>query len=226
MLGPAPSAAIGLLGRALGLDVPVDIGRDEARRAAAEELANRVYQDAKPSLAVRAMRWLLDKVGDLLNLAGNAPGGPLGVILLLVLIVVVVLAIRFGVGPFQRQAATDRIVFGEVARTAAAHRAAADAAAAAGDWATAVRERFRAVVRQLEERELLDRRPGRTADEAAGEAGKTLPEHAAALTAGARVFDDVVYGEHPASAAADQQLRRLDEAVRGARRGRSLVGTG
>ena len=43
-------------------------------------------------------------------------------------------------------------------RTAAEIRAAADAAAAAGDWTTAVLERFRAIVRGLEERAVLDER--------------------------------------------------------------------
>ena len=211
---------------AIGADVPVDIGRDEARRAALRELAKPIYQEAKPSLVVRAMRWLLERVGKLFELATSAPGGPAGLILLAVVALVIVLIIRFGVGSFARKAATDTNVFGEVTRKAAEHRAAADAAAAAGDWAVAVRERFRAIVRQLEEDGRLDPRPGRTADEASVDAGRALPAYAGALRVAARIFDDVVYGEYPASVAHDERLRSLDEAIRASRRAKAAVGTG
>jgi hypothetical protein len=211
---------------AIGADIPVDIGRDDARRAALRELAKPVYQEAKPSLTVRAMRWLLEHAGRLLDLADSAPGGPFGIVLLGIIALVIVLLIRFGVGPFARITATDSVVFSDVARNAADHRAAADTAAAAGDWAVAVRERFRAVIRQLEEDGRLDGRPARTADEAAADAGRSLPAHAADLRAGARIFDEVLYGEHPASATQDQRLRALDDAIRASRRSRTTVGAG
>ncbi|MFD0347693.1 DUF4129 domain-containing protein [Kitasatospora aburaviensis] len=76
---------------------------------------------------------------------------------------------------------------------------------------------MRALVRALEERTLLDARPGRTADEAAAEAGRSLPEHAAALTAAARTFDDIAYGDRTADRAAYQLLRDLDQALERAR---------
>ena len=208
----------------IGADIPVDIGRDDARRAALRELAKPIYQEAKPPLTVRAMRWLFEQAGKLLDLADSAPGGLFGVVLLAIIALVIVLLIRFGVGPFARTSAADSVVFADVARAAADHRAAADAAAAGGDWAVAVRERFRAVIRQLEEDGRLDPRAARTADEAAAEGGRSLPAHAADLRAGARSFDEVVYGEHPASAAQDQRLRALDDAIRASRRSRSTVG--
>ena len=58
---------------------------------------------------------------------------------------------------------------------------------------------MRAIVRSLEERALLDPRPGRTADEAAAEAGRALPAHADRLRAAARDFDDVTYGGRTAT---------------------------
>src|SRR5207342_1782676 len=51
----------------------------------------------------------------------------------------------------------------------AEHRARAAAAAAAGRYDEAVRESMRAIARRLDERALLDPRPGRTADELAAE---------------------------------------------------------
>jgi hypothetical protein len=110
-----------------------------------------------------------------------------------------------------------RTLFAGRVRSAAEHRAAADAAAAQGDWAEAVRERLRAVVRDLEERGLLDVRPGRTADEAAVLGGQVLPDVAADLRTAARVFDDVWYGGRTATADSDAQLRAVDDAVRAAR---------
>ena len=92
-------------------------------------------------------------------------------------------------------------LFDDRPRSAAEHRAAAEAHAAQGHWNQAVQERMRAVVRSLEERALLDPRPGRTADEAAAEAGRTLPAHTDRLRAAARDFDDVTYGGRTADPA-------------------------
>ncbi|HVL86337.1 MAG TPA: DUF4129 domain-containing protein, partial [Pseudonocardia sp.] len=102
-------------------------------------------------------------------------------------------------------------------RTSADHRAAADAHAARGEWDAAVRERFRAVVRDLEERELIDTRAGRTAGEAATDAGLVLPSCAADLHAAAGLFDEVVYGGRRAAQDGDARIRAVDDAVRRAR---------
>ena len=88
---------------------------------------------------------------------------------------------------------------------------------AAGEHAEAVREYLRAVARDLEERAVLSERPGRTARELATEAGALLPEHAAALDAGARVFDDVWYGHRPATEAMAEQLHQLERRIARAR---------
>jgi hypothetical protein len=80
-----------------------------------------------------------------------------------------------------------------------------------------VRERLRAVVRSLEERAVLDERPGRTADEAAAEAGRALPDCVAGLRAAAVLFDEVWYGGRPAGPASYAALRDLDAQVQAAR---------
>jgi hypothetical protein len=108
-------------------------------------------------------------------------------------------------------------LFALATRSAAEHRRVADAAAAMGDWDTAVQERFRAVIRTLEERGLIEDRPGRTADEAATAGGAVLPASADALARSARTFDSIAYGGRPASPEQDEQLRSLDAAVSTAR---------
>jgi hypothetical protein len=72
---------------------------------------------------------------------------------------------------------------------------------------------MRAVVRALEERALLDIRPGRTADEAATEAGRALPAHRDRLRAAARDFDDVAYGGRSGSGPSYRRLAELDHAL-------------
>ena len=85
--------------------------------------------------------------------------------------------------------------------------------AAAGDWAAATRDRFRALVRELEVRTILDVRPARTASEAAYAAARALPEHTEALRVGAELFNAVVYGDRVADASAYAAMTTLDETV-------------
>ncbi len=197
---------------------PVELARDEAARLASEELAKQVYRDAGPGLVPRVVGWLIERAARLFDdVAGVSPGGYAGIAVVLLLVVVAVVAVRLKVGPLGRGDAREQALFSGRPRSAAEHRAAADAHAAAGEWADAVRERLRAVVRALEERAVLDERPGRTADEAAAEAGVALPEVAAALRRAARLFDDVWYGGRPAGPESDAELRAVDEQVRAAR---------
>ena len=142
-----------------------------------------------------------------------APGGIVGLVALALVAVLIVVAVRWRVGPLRRTEAADHSVFVGQVRSAAAYRADADRAAAAGDWDEAVRQRFRALVRSLEERDVLDPRPGRTADEAAAEAALVLTASASSPAAAARAFDDVAYGGLHADAAADRRLREVDEQV-------------
>jgi hypothetical protein len=200
------------------MSVPVELGREAAQQAAREELAKQVYREAGPGLTERFLRWLVDRAGDLLDgAAGVSPGGKVGALVVLLLLVAAVIAVRRRLGPVRRAPGGEQPLFAGTERSAAEHRAAADAHAASGEWAEAVRERLRAVVRDLEERGVLEPRPGRTADEAATEAGALLPACAGPLRAGARVFDDVWYGGRPGTRAADEELRALDQAVRSAR---------
>jgi Domain of unknown function (DUF4129) len=201
---------------------PVELGRDEARLRARAELADPSY-DADPSLLERAVAWVLEQLGRLVDAsAGVSPGAWVGLGLLLAMLLLGILVVRRRVGPLARSARRGDPVFGSRVQSAAEHRAAADVAARQGDWVLAVVECYRAVIRGLEERAVLDPRPGRTADEAAREAGTQLSDLAADLLAGARLFDAVRYGGHPCEASDHERLRALDDAVR---RARPVVGS-
>jgi hypothetical protein len=198
-------------------DIPVDIGRDEARDAALRELSDPAYRDAEPSWFTQAVRWLMQRIDDLLGSMNAAvPGGLWSIVILMFVLLAIAVGVRLKVGKVARTASAS--IFGERVLTAADHRRAAEAAAAQGDLAEAVRERFRAIVRALEERHVLDERSGRTVDEVAREAGRRLPEYANAMRAAARLFDDVWYGGHPATAAGYQSLVDLDLSLDGTRR--------
>ncbi|MEU0087318.1 DUF4129 domain-containing protein [Streptomyces sp. NPDC006274] len=195
-------------------DVPVDIPRVPAREAAERELSRPMYHENDPNLLERALNRFWEWVDDLFGAAsGGAPGGTLGLIVIVLVVVALAAALWWRLGKPQRAATGSDSLFDDRPRDASAHRAAADKHAAAGRWNQAVQERMRAIVRSLEERTLLDPRPGRTADEAAAEAGRPLPDHADELRTAARTFDDVTYGGRTADRRAYEQLRDLDLAL-------------
>lgn len=89
----------------------------------------------------------------------------------------------------------------------------ADELAAQGRYQEAVRERLRAIVRELVERELLDYRPGWTVTELTARAVAAHPPLTDPLTAAGDVFSGVWYGGRPAGAAEDAAMRRHHAAV-------------
>jgi Domain of unknown function (DUF4129) len=206
---------------AVAAEVPVDLDRDEAREAARRELSKTEYVSEEPSPLQRLVNFVLGKLEDLLAQlgSGNATTGFVGLVVIVLLVVVTLVALRLKLGPFRPRADRRQALFAGRELTARDHRTAAEAHAAAGQWAEAVRERFRAVVREFEQRGLLDPRPGRTADEAAAEAGAVLPVAADRLRAAARVFDDVWYGGRAATREMYAQLREVDDIVLTSRRG-------
>ncbi|WP_330277453.1 DUF4129 domain-containing protein [Lentzea sp. NBC_00516] len=195
-------------------DVPVDLGRDEAREAAARELSDPAYVSDDPNPLQRAIEWILDRLGELFAGAGGM-SGLTAIVIIVAVVVLIVIVIRLRVGRTGRVLRSGAKVFGSTVMTAAEHRAAAEKAAAAGDLAEAVRERFRAVVRELEQRGVLDARAGRTVDEVAFEAGQALPALAVDLRGAAMQFDDVWYGGRTATAEGYQALVSVDGKVRG-----------
>lgn len=190
---------------------PLTIPRDPAREAARRELSKRMYHENDPSWFQRALNAFWDWVDKLFNSAASAtPGGPLGLVVVIAAVLLVVGALWWRLGSPRRGPVSSAALFDDRPRSAADHRAAAEAHAAQGHWNQAVQERMRAIVRSLEERTLLDIRPGRTADEAAAEAGRALPSHTDRLRSAARDFDDVTYGGRAATEQSYHRIAELD----------------
>jgi hypothetical protein len=199
-------------------DIPVDVGRDEARAAAERELSDPAYAAAQPSFLERIIDWLGARLDDLFTgVASLSTGGIVGLVVLALLAVLAGLVIRQRVGKVARTLRGRSVVLDGKPLSAREHRRLAEEAAARGDLEVAVRERFRAIVRELEERGVLDEVSGRTVDEIAARAGQVLPAHADALWTGARIFDDVVYGGQPATVDGYGTLVALDNQVQSAR---------
>ncbi len=195
-----------------GDDGPVMIPRGPAREAAERELSDPRYHQNDPNLLQRALNWFWERIGDLFDAAAGAtPGGWAGLIAVVLVVVLLAVALRLRLGALRRTPTSGGgALFGDRPRTAAEHRAAAEQHAADSRWTEAVQERMRGLVLALEERALLTPGPGRTADEAATEAGRMLPAHAGRLRAAARTFDDVTYGGRPGTEREYALLSSLD----------------
>ncbi|MFD6098029.1 DUF4129 domain-containing protein [Nocardiopsis flavescens] len=195
----APSAAL------------LEVTGDEGRRRAVQELSDPVYGEQEPSLLERIREWFL-------NLEFSVPGGGGGwaTVLVLVVVALLVLWLVLWLRP-SRSRRAEGAVHGSAPRSAADHRAASREREEAGEYAAAVTERMRAISVDLEDRTIISPRAGRTATELAAEAGRALPGEAAALDEGARLFNDVVYGDRAATAGTARSLRELDDRLRAAR---------
>jgi hypothetical protein len=206
---------------------PDPVTRAAAQAAARAELSKRAYHRNDPSLIDRGLVWLLKKLGKLLeNGARHAPGHQIGLLLILLIVAALVAVVVARVGALRRSPHADEAIFGVEQTTADDHRRRADEFAKTAEWAEAIRERLRAIARELERRGVLDPRPGRTAAELSREAGARLPALADDLRNAASIFDRVWYGGRTATAADEELLRRLDSRVAGSHRGladRNLV---
>jgi len=205
---------------------PIEPDRDPARRWAVDELAKREYGEAVPDPVTQALSWLWQQlIEGLSRVPGN--GSPLlAAVVGIAVLAVIALVVWLVTGGVRRNRARHSAadLFGGMTRTASEHRTLARAAEAAGDWRVAIQEMFRATARSLEERAILDVRPGRTADEVAHEAGVALPLAASGLHDAATAFDEVTYGDRPGDADRFAAVAAMDALVT-ATKPRVLVST-
>lgn len=187
-----------------------EVTGEEGRRRAVRELSDPLYGEQEPSLLDRFLAWL-DELFSQVPVPSAGGGWVLGA--LLVLIALLALWLVFWLRP-SRSRKPGAPVHEGTPMTAADHRAAADRAEAEGEFALAVTERLRAISVDLEDRAIITPRAGRTATELAGEASVVLPDEAEGLDRAARIFNDVVYGDRPATADSARVLRESDERLR------------
>ena len=193
---------------------------DEARGWAEEELAKDAYTQHGESWQQAVRRWfedLFNRIADWKPEGGF--GSPTGILTILVIALLIGLAIWLIVGPVRRSrrlaTARKHSVFEDDNRPAAEILTGAERAAQSGDWRTAVIESYRALIRSLEERDLIDDRPGITAHEAAGETSERFPDVAESMLKSADAFDATRYGHYGATESDYNTIRATDRALRG-----------
>ncbi|MGL4173748.1 MAG: DUF4129 domain-containing protein [Actinomycetota bacterium] len=197
---------------------PLTPEEDQAREWMREELTDPAYADAQPSILIRVSRWFLRWLTELLPSPGGVVSHWVWVVVVVLILIGIAFILRLRSHRLRNVKQANRAgVFGETAATAAEYRLRANQAAAEQRWSDAVRDRFRAIVRSLEERVIVDENTGRTAREAACEAGLAIPAISAPLTDAARQFDAVQYGNQPMTFDDDAQMRAVDDATQRAR---------
>jgi hypothetical protein len=188
----------------------LDIDGDAARDAAQRELSKPIYPRA--SLTDRIGDWVDDVIYKLMVEGSSIPGGWITIgVLLAIVAAAIVVAARIALRTMRTDRGHDATLFGSQELTAAEHRAAADRAAAGGEWAVAIRHRLRAVARSLEETGVLTAVPGRTATELARDASAPFPGLSTELRRAANAFNDVTYGERPGTEAEYRLVADLDD---------------
>lgn len=193
---------------------PVDPNAPTARDWVHRELADPIYHQGQPLLN-RLRDWLQEQWNQIPDGAFSSFYGT-GAIILAVAIVVIIIGSFLIFGPVRRTYAkrsARAVLSADDTRSAAQIRLDAQQAANAEDWSAATADWFRACVRGMEERTILEERPGRTADETVTAAGLRLPELALLLATAARRFDDVVYGRLTATSQDVKAMQQLDKQV-------------
>ncbi len=187
--------------------------QDEARR----ELGKSIYQRERPGLRQRAVdrvwTWLQDVWHTLTDVT---PGGGLGVLALVAVVVAAAVALLWRFGP-PRRAVTptgELLAVGDRERSAEDLRREATVQASGAEWALAQRAALRALVRGLEERDVVRPRPGWTADEVSAAAAYAIGPAAPRLREATRAFDEVWFGGREATAQMYTQVRDLDSDLR------------
>jgi hypothetical protein len=207
-----PTSA-GLVGLAARLpDPPLDPSADEARSKLRRELLHPEYH--RQNLLQQILDWLERKIGGGLDRASHTP--PLSTFMGMVVLVLLVAAVAWLVSRARRTAHEKngrQPVLNEEVVTADELRARAEAALDAGRFEEAVVEAFRAVAARQVERGRLADAPGATAHEVAEALAREYAAMADDVHRGARLFDEVRYGDRPASREQAESVLALDDGL-------------
>ena len=200
---------------ALAAAPPLEPDEPTGRDWVLQELSKPEYAQARPSPIDEFFNSIWEWVLDMLSASPDSPFtfNPL-LLIVLILVIAAVLALVFFGRPralARRGQAPGSVFLDDDDRSSAELRAAARAAADAGDWALATTERFRALSRALTDRTLIALRPGTTAQGVARDAERAFPDERAELHEGANAFDAVRYLGASGSRERYERLTALDE---------------
>mgnify|MGYP001406833817 CR=1 FL=1 len=201
------------------------VTREGAAEEARRELSKSIYRDGEPDWFTRLVNWINRKLAELWDWLTPDPGegiggwSGLGILALVLVAIALIVIARLWLGPVRRTARADAAEH-ELSSplTADQLRAEAEEHAGRGEYAEAVRSRLRAIVRMLEEKGVLDPRPGRTAGELVGDVRRITADPVPALAEAVEVFSEIWYGGRPAAESSYQVMVTADSALAALRR--------
>jgi hypothetical protein len=201
-----------------GLPPPVPTA-DEANRRAEEILSRPEFDEPPQSMVEQALEWVQNLVGRVLtDLLQSGAGSVLSwAVILLGLVLVALLASRV-IRTAQSDPGAARVEMVERRRSPADWRAEAERLEAQGRWRHGLRARYRALIADLVDREVLREIPGRTAGEYRSELGTRAPAVAGEFSGASELFERAWYGNIDTGPTEAERFRELaDQVVSGAR---------
>jgi hypothetical protein len=214
---PARALAAGLV----AADLPNPEGRAADPQNARDEAKNITsrpeYQPPEKSLYERALEEIQKFLGRVMStLSSGGAGSAFGWIVVIVLLgALSFLIVRLGrtVQRTPRQPHVEVAV--EVHRTPTEWRSEAERFEAAGNWKEALRCRYRAMVADLVERDVVPDIPGRTVGEHRVDVRTTVPGAAPSFNGAAELFERAWYGDLPTGPDENRRFRELADSVVG-----------
>jgi hypothetical protein len=195
---------------------PLQPSGDEGRRLLRQELLHAEYH--RRQLLQRILGWLWRRLEGGVGAASGAGWVTTLVAMLigaalLVGLTVIVSRVRRD----RRRRVRAEVLLPDDRPSAAGLRRRAEDAFAAGRYADAVTDAFRALAVRQVERGRLDDLPGSTAHEVAASLATSYPAHRARVGRTADLFDATLYGDRPASPEDAAGVLELDDALAGVR---------
>jgi hypothetical protein len=196
---------------------PPDHDPDEVRRAADDILARPEFQAAEPSIWDDIRDWIGERFADLFSRgAEGAQGSPLfGYLVLAAALAGVAYLLYRWLSGLSRDAEADDadVVLTDDHFVAADWRTAAERCESAGDWKEAIRCRYRVLVSELVERQVVGDAPGRTAGEYRREVAGGIPDAAPPFDEATELFERAWYADEPTGPDENRSIRALTERV-------------
>jgi hypothetical protein len=191
-------------------DPPLDPSSREARSLLRRELLHPEYHDQ--DVVEQVIGWLSREIDKGLTAASGAP--PLTTFAAMLVFVLLVAGLAWLLSRARRTArgsGEPGAVLADESVTAADLRARADAALAEGRHEAALVDAFRALTVRQVERGRLDDAPGATAHEVAGALATSYPHQRPRVDDSAVLFDQVLYGDRPATREQATGVLALDD---------------
>jgi hypothetical protein len=217
-LAALSAAAVAGAGDRTGGELPEpQADPEEVRRTADEILARSEFDEAEPSVWDEVTEWIGERFADLFSNSAEAAGGNP------VFGYVVIAAALAGLGyllyrwlrGFERDVAADEPVdvLDDAHFVSADWRAAAERCESDGQWKEALRCRYRVLVSELVERQVVGDAPGRTAGEYRAEVAGSIPAAAPPFGEATDLFELAWYADEPTGPDENREIRTLTDRV-------------